>query len=118
PEITQVQDQTGLLAMEEGTPRVVTFDVSDVDLNPGPDTLTVSATSGNQTSIANTGLTFDAASGGGRTVTMTLAPEPDANGGPFDITVSVSDGTTSTTMIFAVYVTPVNDAPIAVDDTF
>ena len=42
---------------------------------------------------------------------MTVSPAPNANGGPVTISLTVSDGSASSTETFNVTVTPVNDAP-------
>jgi hypothetical protein len=109
PTITQVANQN----MLEDTPRVVTFDVGDIDVPA--QTLTVSATSSNTTVIPDANLTFDVAAGGARTVSMTLSPALNrfANGITITVTLSdgLSDGVLPATMTFTVNVAPENDIP-------
>lgn len=53
----------------------------------------------------------------GNTLVMTLQPKANQSGGPVTLTVTVRDGSNNvTTKTFKVTVTPVNDAPTAVDD--
>jgi hypothetical protein len=66
--------------------------------------------SSDTTIIPNGNLTLVNLGGGNWTIAAT--PALNQNGGPVTITVTVSDGTTTTNETFDVTVTPVNDAPV------
>jgi VCBS repeat-containing protein len=88
-----------------------TITLGDVET---PNGLTVTATSSNPSIVANSGV---AITGTGTTRTVTVTPVANATG-TANITVTVTDpngGTVSDT--FAVNISAVNDAPLAVDDT-
>src|SRR5262249_23239728 len=76
-------------------------------------TLTVTAVSSNPAVIPNPTITYTSPNPTG---TPTFAPAPNANG-PATTTLRVSHGITPSPQPFAVTVTPVNDAPTAVDDS-
>ncbi len=105
PTITALADQT---IPEDGTTGALAFSVSDVETAAG--SLTVTAVSSNTTILPNGNLTLVDLGGGN----WTIAPTPALNqtGGPVTITVTVSDGTTSTNETFDVTVTAQNDAPV------
>ena len=44
---------------------------------------------------------------------LTISPVANAAGGPVNVTVAVGDGTTTTSVVVAVTLTAVNDAPVA-----
>jgi VCBS repeat-containing protein len=73
--------------------------------------LNVTATSSNTTLVPNAGLVLGG-SGTGRTLVATPAANQN---GTTTITVTVSDGTLTASDTFVLTVTPVNDAPVAVD---
>src|SRR4029077_7047921 len=104
PAITALADQT---IAEDGTTGALPFTVSDVETAAGA--LTVTAVSSDTTIIPNGNLTLVNLGGGNWTIAAT--PALNQNGGPVTITVTVSDGTTTTNETFDVTVTPVNDAP-------
>ena len=104
PAITALADQT---IAEDGTTGALPFTVSDVETAAGA--LTVTAVSSDTTIIPNGNLTLVNLGGGNWTIAAT--PAANQNGGPVTITVTVSDGTTTTNDTFDVTVTPVNDAP-------
>ncbi|WP_337968506.1 tandem-95 repeat protein [uncultured Flavobacterium sp.] len=89
------------------------------DTDADGDTLTITQfvigtttyTVGSTTNLAEGDLTINANG------SYTFVPKPDYNGSVPKVTYTVTDGTTSTTANLFITVTPVNDAPIAVDDT-
>lgn len=91
---------------EDATIGPLAFTVSDAE--SAGETLTVTATSDNQTLIADSGIVLG---GSGSNRTITLTPVANATGGPATITVNVSDGVTTTQMTFQVTLTATNDAP-------
>ena len=105
PTITALADQ---VIPEDGTTGALPFTVSDVETAAG--SLTVTAASSNTTIIPNGNLTLVDLGGGNWTIAAT--PALNQNGGPVTITVTVSDGTTTTNETFDVTVSPVNDAPV------
>ena len=87
------------------------------DSDPDGDTLTVTAVDGQP--IAEGGPTVPVANGtvalaGGELV---FTPDPHF-AGPVTFTYTITDGTTTATADVNGTVTPVNDAPVALDDTF
>ena len=110
PTITALADQT---IAEDGTTGALPFTVSDVETAAGA--LTVTAVSSNPALIPNGNLTLVNLGGGSWTIAAT--PALNQNGGPVTITVTVSDGTTTTNETFDVTVTAVNDAPGLVANT-
>ncbi|MEQ1680171.1 MAG: DUF4347 domain-containing protein [Nitrospira sp.] len=105
PTITALADQT---IPEDGTTGALAFSVSDVETAAG--SLTVTAVSSNTTILPNGNLTLVDLGGGNWTIAAT--PALNQTGGPVTITVTVSDGTTSTNETFDVTVTAQNDAPV------
>ena len=86
------------------------FSVTDVDDDPA--TLTVGATSSNQTLLTNAGLVVS-----GLSVDRTLTATPEENAfGLATITVSVSDGLLSAVRTFQLTVRSINDTPVAQPD--
>ena len=109
PTITALADQT---IPEDGTTGALAFSVSDVETAAG--SLTVTAVSSNTTIIPNGNLTLVDLGGGNWTIAAT--PALNQTGGPVTITVTVSDGTTSTNETFDVTVTAQNDAPVIISN--
>jgi hypothetical protein len=103
PTITAIADQ---VIDEDTSTGPLAFTVGDVDTAVG--SLTVTATSSDQTLIPNANVVLGGVNPN-RTVTVT--PAANQTGGPVTITVSVSDGTTTTDETFTVTVSPLNDAP-------
>ena len=102
PTISHIADT----AIDEDTNTdAIGLTVGDVETAPG--SLTVSGTSSNTTLVPNGNIVFGG-SGANRTVTIT--PAANANG-TTTITVSVHDGTDTTSDTFELTVNPVNDAP-------
>ena len=91
---------------EDTTSAALAFVVADVD-TPAT-TLVVSATSSDQTLIADSGIVIR---GTGANRTISYTPVANANGGPTVITVSVFDGEATTTTSFDVTVNAIDDAP-------
>ncbi len=86
---------------------------SDVDGNP----LTVTQVNG--TAITNGGPAVPVTNGSVQLVAGQLVFTPAANyNGPASFTYTISDGTVTATATVSGTVTPVNDAPVAVNDTF
>ncbi len=102
PTISPIADQSFNEDTASGT---ITFTIGDVDNATG--SLVVTATSSNQTRIANAGIVLG---GSGANRTISITPQNNATGSAV-ITVNVSDGTTTTTRTLAVTITAVNDAP-------
>lgn len=91
---------------DEDTPKVgIPFTISDPETAPG--SLTVTATSANQTVLPNAGIAIGG-SGGNRTLSLTPAANQH---GSAVVTVTVSDGTLSTSDTFTLQVGSVNDSP-------
>ena len=76
--------------------------------------LTVTATSSNPALIPDPVVTYTSPNAGG---TLRFTSAPDANG-TATIAVTVSDGVTTVIRTFVITVTPVDDAPRAVRDTY
>lgn len=104
PTISDVGDQT---TAEDTAKGPLNFTISDVET--AATALTLSATSSDTGVVADTGISFGG-SGGSRTVTV--SPVVNASGSA-SITITVSDGSASSSGSFVLTVTPVNDAPIA-----
>ncbi|HVU24151.1 MAG TPA: tandem-95 repeat protein [Opitutus sp.] len=103
PTISAIAAQT----VNEDTPTgAIGFTVGDVD-NAAAD-LVVTASSANASLVPGANITLG---GSGAARTVTLAPAPNANGATI-ITVTVSDGSLSSSTSFTLAVTPVNDAPV------
>ena len=88
-------------ASADGTPAVLDFTVGDTTFGIG-DTAT----------LDEGGLTLNADS------TFTFVPADNYNGPVPDVTYTVSDGVNTNVSTLTVDVTPVNDAPVATDDSF
>jgi len=102
PTITAIES---LAIDEDATTGALAFTIADQD---GGSSLTVTATSNNQTLVPNANITL-AGTDGDRTVTVT----PVANGfGTADITVVVSDGVLTGSTTFTLTVNSVNDLPV------
>lgn len=97
-------------AMDEDDTKDVVFNVSDVETNNGD--LTVTAESSNLSILPNPACVNTNGS-----VTLSLIPDNNKNGGPITVTVSVTDGSLTQTTQFEVTVNAVNDVPTATDDT-
>ncbi|MCR9201254.1 MAG: DUF2341 domain-containing protein [Planctomycetaceae bacterium] len=106
PSVSAIGNQT---LVEDTTSAAIGLTIGDPDNAAG--TLIVTATSSDQSLIADAGIVI---SGTGSSRAITLTPVANATGGPAVITVTVSDGTASTTTSFHVSVTATNDPP-AVD---
>ena len=110
---TPIIAQTGRLVVtmdEDGSPTVFTpptIDATDTDTEDDNLTWTLSSAASNGTATV---------SGTGASPTITYAPTLNFNGGPDSFEVSVSDGNSSASITIDVTITPVNDAPVAVDD--
>ncbi len=91
---------------EGGSTGALTFTVGDID--NAVNTLTVTATSSDETLIPLTGILI---SGTGASRTVTVTPASNLSGGPVTITLEVSDGADSNTASFTVTVNAVNDPP-------
>lgn len=112
PVISAIEDQT---IAEDSATGALSFTVTDVDNLPGD--LLVTAQSGNGTVLPLANITL-AGSGSARTVTLAPAADRNTSGvSPVMVTLTVSDGKLSDTSTFSLMVTPVNDAPQAMDDT-
>ncbi|MCA9151700.1 MAG: DUF4347 domain-containing protein, partial [Planctomycetales bacterium] len=109
PAISSIADVT----IDEDTQSApITFQISDPDDSAA--SLTVTATSSNNLLIPSSSFLFQ---GTDENRTLQFTPAADANGGPVTITVTVSDGKSSTSTSFQVSITPINDAPTTHDDT-
>lgn len=94
PTISAVANQTVMINQPTGP---LAFTVGDLETAAG--SLTVSAVSSDQTLIPNANLVLG---GTGANRTISITPATGLSGGPVTITLSVSDGTVSTTSAFTV----------------
>jgi Big-like domain-containing protein len=108
PTISDIVDQT---INEDASTGALAFTVGDAQTPPG--SLTVSGSSSNTTLIPNASIVFGG-SGGNRTITLTPAGN---RSGSATITVTVSDGSLSSSDTFVLTVRSVNDAPSGTDKT-
>lgn len=90
---------------EDGVSGTLTFTIGDPETAAG--NLTVQATSSNQSLVPNANLIL---SGTGGSRGLVISPLADQTG-TATITVTVSDGVTSTTRTIPLTVVPINDAP-------
>ncbi len=97
---------TTSITTAEDTPASWNVVVNDSSTDPG--TLAVTATSSDQNVVTNTAISV---TGSGVNRTITVTPKLNVDSGSSDITVSVSDGRATASLVFTVTVTPVNDAP-------
>lgn len=91
---------------EDTTAGPYTFTIADNENDSN--SLVVTATSSDQTLILDSGIVL---TGSGTTRAISVKPVTNASGGPATITVSVSDGTTTTSETFDVTVIAINDSP-------
>jgi VCBS repeat-containing protein len=109
PTISDVADQS---TNEDTATGAIGITVGDVDNAAAG--LVVTASSSNQALVTDANLVLGG-SGTGRTLVAT--PEADANG-TTTITLTVSDGNLTATDTFVLTVNAVNDAPVAVGDSY
>ena len=109
PSVTDVPNQS---TDEDEPVGPLTFGVADVD-DPAA-SLVVTATSDNTTLVPAANIVVGGA-GASRTVTVTPAAD---RWGVATVTLTVSDGALTDSDSFTVTVLPVNDAPVALDQTF
>jgi VCBS repeat-containing protein len=117
PVISDIPDQT---TAEDTSTGAISFTVSDVDNDAA--SLSVTAVAGNGTIVPQSSITLG---GSGSSRTISILPAANLNTwnkatsleNPITITVTVSDGSLSRSDSFALSVTPVNDAPVAVNDS-
>ena len=102
PTISDILDQT---IDEDTSTGALAFTIGDAETLP--DSLTVTGTSSNTTLVPNVNIVFGG-SGADRTVTITPAPNQF---GTATITITVDDGTFTTSDTFLLTVNPVNDPP-------
>ena len=103
PTISDITNQT---INEDTATSALSFTIGDVET--AADSLTVTGSSSNTTLVPNTNIVFGG-SGTNRTVTVT----PVANlSGTAVITISVSDGSLTTSDTFTLTVTAINDPPV------
>jgi len=100
--------------INEDTPK--TYPVTLADIDTSLSDLTIAATSSDQTIVPDANLSIGG-TGGARTLSITPAPNQFTSGTPVTITVSASDGTSTTTATLALTVDPVDDAPTIQDVT-
>lgn len=103
PTISPIPNQT---INEDEVSAPISFTIGDSET--APDSLVVSASSDDQTLLADSTIVI---SGTGANRSLTLEAKPNQSGGPVTITVSVSDGSTTTQTTFDVTILPVNDPP-------
>lgn len=108
PSLSAISNQV----VNEDTPVTLQFTVRDADTSL--DNLTVTVSSSNTTLFTGAGMVL---SGTGYQRTLTLTPGANLSG-TTGITVTLSDGTNVASTSFVVDVVPVNDAPVALPDTF
>ena len=109
PTITPISDQT---IDEDGSLQLTDLQVGDAELSPTD--LLIDVTSSNPDLVPSADATVTAPGTDGL-VDLSVVPRPDSNSaaptGTTTITVSLDDGTTTSTEAFDLTVTPVNDAP-------
>ena len=96
----------------EDTPVAITLTLADSDTALG--LLTVTASSANQTMVANGNLVI---TGSTSPRTLTVTPVPNATG-TVALTVTVSDGVSSASQLITLTITAVNDPPVALGGNF
>jgi VCBS repeat-containing protein len=106
-----ISDMSDMSINEDTATGAISFTVADIET--AANSLTVSGSSNNAALVPNANIVFGG-SGANRTVTIT--PAPNANGTAL-ITVSVNDGTNTTSDTFLLTVVAVNDAPTADDQS-
>ena len=102
PSISSIADQT---TAEDTPPEEIHFTIGDAE-SPA-NTLIVTASSDNQSLIPDANIAVE---GGSANRGLAIMPAPDQTG-QATISVTVSDGSLSTSTSFVLTVTPVNDAP-------
>ena len=109
PTVTAITDQT---ITEDSVMGPLIFSIGDIETPVG--SLLVTASSSNQALISDAQLVL-----GGAGIDRTVQATPVLNqSGTAAITITVGDGTDTTTTIFNLTVTPLNDPPTAMDDGF
>ncbi len=103
PTVTPILNQN---VLEDSGPRAVAFSINDVETSTS--SLVVSASSSNPSVISNAQLIL---SGTGAQRQLQFSPNSDVSG-TTTITVTVSDGSATTSTSFVVTVNAVNDAPL------
>jgi hypothetical protein len=107
PSVPVIPNQT---VAEDTALSPVSFTVTDVD-NAGAE-LSVTATSSNQALLSNSDIELATTQTSANSRTFTVAANPRLNAsGVTTITVTTSDGESTTVRTFTLTVTPVNDAP-------
>lgn len=106
PTLTDILNRT---ILEDSATLAIPFSISDLETTA--DSLTVTATSSNETLVPNTNIVL---TGIGPNRMLTLTPAANQNG-TTTITVHVSDGTVTTSDTFVLTVSPVNDPPTLSD---
>ncbi|QDU75665.1 Calx-beta domain protein [Bremerella volcania] len=102
PTITAIDDQ---VIDEDGTTGALAFTLGDLDTDL--DSLVITASSDNLSLVPDENIVFG---GSGANRTVEVSPAADASGSA-EITVSVFDGTNTTTENLTVMVNPINDKP-------
>ncbi len=109
PTITEIGDQT---IQEDGTVGPLSFTIDDAET--APEDLSIQSASDNQSLIPDDSISVEG-TGGNREIGIT----PTSNeSGTSQVTVSVSDGRSSSSQEFQVSVQPVNDPPVGTDDQY
>lgn len=103
PSLSTIADHS---ILEDATTGILPFTIGDPETPAG--TLTVTATSSNTALVPNESLTI---SGTGANRSLVIAPTANQNGSA-TITITVSDGTLTTTRSFQVTVQSVDDPPL------
>jgi hypothetical protein len=106
PTISAIATQTTL----EDTQLVVNFTIADVDSTLTCSSTNVTAVSSNTTKLPSASIIIG---GTFPNCTATFTPALNQNGGPFNVTLTVSDGSLSNSSVFALNITPVDDPPVA-----
>ncbi len=107
PVISTVSDQIILEDAVAGTGSLIVI-VSDVET--AANSLVVTASSSDQGLVSNANITIGG-SGGNRTVAVISNTDANTDSGSVTITLSVNDGSATTTSNFTLDITPVNDKP-------
>lgn len=108
--VLSVTNVANSVTTDEDTPVTVWVRVEDPDTSL--DAITPTAVSSDTSIVTNTaagGLVFGARNGA--FIPLTITPRPNANGGPFNVRVSMNDGVTTENLDLSVTVVAKNDAP-------
>ncbi|MCX6055960.1 MAG: Ig-like domain-containing protein [Chloroflexi bacterium] len=105
--------ETAYTLDEDGSLKI-NFNISDIETST--ESLMIQVTSGDTTKIPNSGLVIEGLGNADSDTTLTLTPIANKNGNVV-ITLRLGDGFVVTVATFTLHITPVNDNPVARNDT-